>query len=177
MWTASFARTVAFAAISAVGWWLARPFAVASFGLAAAIQVYATFVAAAYLAGVSCDRRRAWAGAGIAAITGGVCFVTGIGPLETLVVLATALVVLRGRWLYRVTAKRAWLLEAGLLLGGMALALLLSGPTPESLAYGFWGFFLVQSAFFFFGGVAPHSPEPARDAFECARARLEMLLS
>jgi len=176
MWN-SFGRSLGFAAVAAVGWWLVHPLAAACFGTAQAARLYLAFVVPLYVLGIGSDRSRALRASLALALGAAVISFLPLRFGATCVALATGLGVVRSGWLHQARPFRAWLLEVTLLGTGIGLGNFLLQAPAATLAYGIWGFFLVQSAFFLVGGVAPRRPEPTRDAFEQARTRLDALLS
>jgi len=73
-------------------------------------------------------------------------------------------------------AARSLAVEIALGLASLACVRALAGPTSESIALAFWGFFLVQSAFFLVGGIERRRRQPARDPFEVAHREVLRLL-
>jgi len=176
MWN-SFGRSLVFAAVAALGWWLVHPIAAGLFGSAQAARLYLAFLLPLYVLGIGEDRGRALRASLALGLGAALIAFLPLGFGATCVALASGLGVARSGWLHQARPFRAWLTEIVLLGAGIELgSFLLQGPA-STLAYGIWGFFLVQSAFFLVGGVTARRPEPTRDAFEQARARLDALLS
>ncbi len=171
-----FGRSLVFAAAAAFGWWLVHPLAGALLGTSLAARLYLAFLVPLYVAGIGHDRRRALHASVVLGIGAAVVTWLALPFGATCVALASGLGVARSGWLHQARPFRAWLTEVVLLGAGLALADFLIQAPAATLAYGIWGFFLVQSAFFLVGGVAPRQPEPTRDPFDLARARLDALL-
>jgi hypothetical protein len=176
MWN-SFGRSLVFAAVAALGWWLLHPIGAACFGTSQAARLYLAFLLPLYVLGIGSDRGRALRASVAIGLGGAIIAMLPLHFGTTCVALASGLGVARSGWLHQSRPFRAWLVEVTLLGAGLGLASFLLQATTATLAYGIWGFFLVQSAFFLVGGVSARQPEPTRDAFEQARARLDALLS
>jgi hypothetical protein len=99
-----------------------------------------------------------------------------LGVPGTAVAAAAIVAGIRSGLLYRARPLRAWAAEAGLGVGGLGLAQLLSGGSLVSISLAVWGYFLVQSVFFLIGGVTARRPEGPIDPFDRARAQLLALL-
>lgn len=174
-----FLRSLAFAVAAGLACWLLAPaLVIGCFGsTAGAVRLLIVLGAAAQLAVTAASHRR---GLVAAALCGGICFTLFVLPLSvarTAVLSAAVFGACRSGLLYRQRAARAVAVEALLLVSGLALASFLAGPGGHSLPMAFWGFWLVQSAYFALGGVAPRRDEPApSDPFDRARARILALL-
>jgi hypothetical protein len=131
----------------------------------------------AHLAIAAPSRGRRLLAAGAAAALGAAVMALPQGIGATAISGALLLGVCRSALLFRSRPARAWLLEVALLGSGLALAAFLADRSLASLALACWGFWLVQSAFFLVGGVAPR-PEgpPQEDPFDRARGRILALL-
>lgn len=95
------------------------------------------------------------------------------------VALGAALLVAVGRSVivYRAPALRGLALESILIGAGLGLARGLLGPGVGSLALAVWGFFLVQSLYFWIPGIRTQDAvERDADPFERARRRLLRVL-
>jgi hypothetical protein len=93
--------------------------------------------------------------------------------------LGAALLVGVGRsvLVYRAPALRGLVVESILIGAGLGLAHGLVGSGVGSLALAVWGFFLVQSLYFWIPGIRVHrSSERSADPFERARRRLLRVL-
>jgi hypothetical protein len=93
--------------------------------------------------------------------------------------LGAALLVGVGRsvLVYRAPALRGLAVEAALIGAGLGLARALVGPGVGSLAWAIWGFFLVQSLYFWIPGIVERGiGEPETEPFERARRRLQRAL-
>lgn len=111
-----------------------------------------------------------------ALLAGGLWLVTS-SVLQAALGAALLVAVVRSVLVYRAPRLRALVAEVVLLGGGLALARGLLGPTPGSWALAVWGFFLVQSVYFWLPGLAEAVPARApEDAFVQARRRLLRLL-
>jgi len=173
----SFARTLGFAAVVAVGLPIASTLFGSTLAFSQLLAPYVVGVIALYAAGIAPTRTRGVTAAGLALLLGLLLLAVADGVTELAIGAALILSVVRSGLLYRSRPARAIVLEAGLLVGGLSLAkfLLIGGLGGVSLAL--WGYFLVQSLFFLIGGVALR-PEasPRRDPFEHARTQLLSLL-
>lgn len=173
----SFARTVAFAALSAAfsipflwmtGSWL---------GEKSALAALLVGITALYTAGIAPRRgARLPLGALALGLGGGAAWLAP-SPSVLVVTLAGILAVLRSTILYRARPARALVLEGVLLTGGLLLAQFLAGPRAFEVGLAIWGFFLVQSLFFLVRGIGirPSSAEGI-DPFDRAYARARALL-
>jgi len=173
-----FARTLAFAAAAAAGWPAFLLVADPLLGTRIALSLYLVGAAVLYVAGLA-PRRAQGACAGAAAAALGVGFLV-FAPSAPFAALGAALGLGIGRsgLLYRARPARALAGEVALLGGGLLIARFLGGGRgPLDVALAIWGFGLVQSLFFLFGGVSPRGDEAGSiDPFEVARRRLEELL-
>ena len=94
----------------------------------------------------------------------------------TAVAAAALVAAVRSGILYRGPQPRLLLLEAVLLLGGLATAKLLASPGVLGIALAVWGYFVVQSLYFLLARPRARAGTAAGDPFESARERLEGLL-
>ena len=133
---------------------------------------------AAHVAVVAPTRRRACAGAGLAAGLGAALWVLPLGLAATAASGAVILALCRSGVLFQARPWRAAVLEGLLLSTGLALGAILAGPHNPSRALAFWGFWLVQSGYFLAGGITPRPDDRAAagDPFEHAQARILALL-
>ena len=175
--TDTFFRSVGFAAVAAVGSvaWLGCVAPV--LGGRRALGLWLVVLAAGYVGGLAGGARRrvavtfTTAGVGLAAMA--------VMPAihELALALAVVLGVGRTACVPRATPLRAVVTEACLLSGGLAFAAILGGPSVRGVAFGVWGFFLVQSFRFLIpvgrGGVRLAG---RADPFDAAHARAMALL-
>jgi hypothetical protein len=169
----TFARSAAFAAAAALGWF---PWAVVTgpiVGGWSAWRLYVVGVTTLYVAGLE-------TGLMAAALTAAV----GVGlaavartPGELAIGMAAMLGVARSGLARRAGPARAVAIEVGLLACGLVFAGFLAGRSPVAVALALWGFFLVQSFYFLVGGTAARSAGRWRaDPFEEAYARATAVL-
>lgn len=177
MRASSFAGSLLFAALAALG---SVPWMIAASPLAGsswALGLYSLGAAAAYLAWIAPSWPRALAsgaGAGLAAFA-----VAVLAPMPTGAVMGAAaiLAAVRSGYLFRGAPARAFVVEGVLAGGGLVFARALAGSSFLSLGLAFWGFFLLQSIFFLIGGIAERpADEPRLDPFEAARRRALALM-
>ena len=172
----TFSRSLAFAALAAVGslpWWtLASPIV----GGRSAVALYLVGAVAAYLAGLAGDLRRRLATLLVAGAAGSGVAILAHSTGELAVGLTLILAVGRSAALFRPPAARGAVVEALLGVGGLAFARFLSGPSPIGLVLAIWGFFLVQSLYFLIGGLRMRRHASRRDPFDEAQARALALL-
>jgi len=170
----TFARGALFAAVSAVAW---LPWALVMSPIIGNWNAHALFLAGvtvAYVATMASGTRRL--GAAIAVAVAGVLAAWMLRtPGDLVMGLAVTIAVVRSGVLYPAAHSRAVLREAVLVLAGLALARFLVGSTLLSIGLALWGFFLVQSLFFLFGG-AYDGPAGHPDPFEEAHRRALALL-
>ena len=173
----TFARSAAFAAVAGIGAlpWLVTvgPF----LGTRLALVCYLVALAATYVAGVAPSRRRGlWAGAAVFVLGGCLALATRTLP-ELTIGLGVVVATVRGAFLYRLPPARAVTLEVVLIGGGLLFARYLAGPSLIAVMLAVWGFLLVQSFYFFVGGVRVRAPAaPQRDPFDIAHDRAGALL-
>lgn len=177
MFCNSFVRSLGFAAVAAVGLWLAAAPLLPVLYPSSLLTLYIVAAAAAYVVGIAPGRRAGLVAGGIATALGCGLLLLPLGVAGTALGAALVIAVCRSGILYRARRLRALLLEALLLVGGLGLGHALAGVGVGSAALGLWGYFLVQSAFFLVGGVAVRGVRDAElDPFDRARARLAALL-
>jgi hypothetical protein len=175
MFCNSFARSLLFAAVAAVGLWVAAAVLLPVLHPARLLTLYVAAAAAAYIVGIAPGRSAGLAAGGIAAALGCGLLLLPLGVAGTALAAALVIAVCRSAILYRARRLRALLLEGVLLVGGLGLAHAFAGS--GSAALGLWGYFLVQSAFFLVGGVAARGErDGGLDPFDRACAQLAALL-
>jgi len=167
-----------FAASAAAGvlpWLLVATRIVGSFG---ALALYLVATLAAYLAAIAPDRPRG-VRAAAATVLAGLALAASADSIAALAV-ALALVLALGRSVFLSVRSpaRAVLVEAVLLLAGLAFARFLAGGPVFAVALAVWGFFLVQSLYFVVADARPRAiarrhPDPFEDAHARALALLE----
>lgn len=172
----TFGRSLLFAAVAAAGS-LALEALLAPRNLHSALACYAVAVAVAYVAAIAPRRASGLAAAALAALLGVFLLLLPLDLGQTALGAALVVALCRSAILYRARPLRALLLELALLAGGLGLAASLADGGAAPLAWGLWGYLLVQSLFFAVGGVALRCGYDARvDPFERARAGLLALL-
>jgi hypothetical protein len=172
----TFAGSLLFAALAAAGL-LALEVLLAPLNLPSLLACYVVAVAAAYVAAIAPHRASGLAAGALAALLGVVLLLLPLDLGQVALGAALVVAVCRSAILYRARPLRALLLELALLAGGLGLAASLADGGIASLAWGLWGYLLVQSLFFAVGGVALRDGGDARvDPFERARAGLLALL-
>jgi len=177
MFCNTFVRSLVFAAAAAAGLWVAAVLLLPVLHPSQLLALYLVAAAAAYVVGIAPGRSAGLAAGGIAAALGGGLLLLPLGVAGTALGAALVVAVCRSAILYRARRFRALLLELVLLVGGLGLAHALAGAGVGSAAFGLWGYFLVQSAFFLVGGVVPRDDrDGALDRFDRARAQLIALL-
>jgi hypothetical protein len=170
----SFSHSVLFGALAGLGWLGVVQLPLSAY---AAYPPYVIGCVAVYLAGLAPARRRRLAAGSLGAALGFGVFLLVGGVREATLAAAFVLAVVRSGFLYRQGPLRAVVLESALVLGGLSIARVFAGAGAESLAFGVWGFFLVQSLFFLAPGVGHRrGPQESEDPFERARSQLERLL-
>ena len=175
--TDSFFRSVGFAAGAAVGSvaWLVC--AAPALGGRRALGLWLVALAAAYVGGLAGRPHRRVAVTLVTAGVGLAVLVVVPAIRELVLALAVVLGVGRTACVPRSTALRAVTTEACLLAGGLAFAAMLGGPSVRGVAFGVWGFFLVQS----FWSLIPAGGARTRlagevDPFDAAHSRAVALL-
>lgn len=173
----SFSRSLGFAAISAALALLLLALLAPLIGASMAARLCLVGVTMAYVAGLARGVASALASAAVLGIFGAGLLLLGPTLEEMAVALAGLLGIARSGVLRSGRPPRALLVEALLLISGLALAGHLLGSSHLSFALALWGFFLVQSCFFLVPGMTPSSVAEGRaDAFEQAYARASSLL-
>ena len=174
--TDTFFRSVAFAAAAAVGSvaWLVCVAPV--LGGRRALGLWLVACVAAYVGGLAGSARRRIAVAMVTAGVGLVIFAVVPAIRELTLGLAVVVGVGRTACVSRSTPLRAMTTEACLLTGGLAFAELVGGPSLRGVAFGVWGFFLVQSFFALIPTGRLGTPAAGVDPFEAAHARAAALL-
>jgi hypothetical protein len=172
-----FVRSLAFALAAAAALLVGAPLLAPAFGERAGVRFLLVAAVVAHVALLAPSRSRSARAAALAAGGSALVLALPLGVGATALTAAALLGVCRSAILFRARPARAALLEGALLGGGLALAAFLAGPWLARIALAVWGFWLVQSAFFAVGGVAPR-PEPPgnNDPFERARAQVLALL-
>lgn len=173
----SFAGSLVFAALATLGalpWMLATGPIV---GSAWALGLYSLTLSVVYVAWIAPSwPRRITAGA----VAGGFAAAVALAapmPAGGVLGAAAILAVARSGFLYTSAPARALVVEAVLTGGGLVVARALAGPSLLSLGLAFWGFFLVQSAFFLIGGISRRTADgPRLDPFDEARRRAMALM-
>lgn len=171
-----FGRSIAFAAAAGAGLLVTQPLWAAIVGPPAALRLYLVGAAVLYVAGLAARPGAALAAAALGTGLGVGVLALPLGVPGTAVAAAAIVAGIRSGLLYRARPLRAWAAEAGLGVGGLGLAQLLSGGSLVSISLAVWGYFLVQSVFFLIGGVTARRPEGPIDPFDRARAQLLALL-
>jgi hypothetical protein len=172
-----FASTLVFGAAAAAGLVLATGLLVPPFRWGSVAAVYLVAAAALYVAGIAPSRSRGVLAGGLAAALGLLLLLVAGGLRELAIGAALVVSVCRSGVLYQARPARAIATEAGLCVGGLALAGFLASGGVASAALGLWGYFLVQSVFFLVAGVSARAHGAARpDPFDRARAQLLDLL-
>jgi hypothetical protein len=172
-----FARSLVFALGAAAALLVGAPLLAPAFGERAAVRFLLVAAIVAHAAMFGPSRSRGARAAAIAAGLGALLLTLPLGVRATAVAAAAILAVARSGILFRARPVRAAMLEGLLLGGGLAVAAFLAGPWLARLALATWGFWLVQSAFFAVGGIAPRPEESSNnDPFERARAQVLALL-
>jgi hypothetical protein len=173
----AFFRSVGFAAAAAVGSvaWLVCTAPV--LGGRRALDLWLVGLTAAYVGGLAGGVRRRVAAAVVTAGAGLGAVALAPGTRELALALAAMLGIGRTACVPRSTPLRAVATEAGLVVGGLAFAAVLGGPSLRGVALGVWGFFLVQSFLFLIptGGVRTRVAGGI-DPFDAAHARAVALL-
>ena len=172
-----FARSILFAAAAAVAWppWalLLGPLV----GFASARALYLVAVTTAWAMAIAPSRAHRLP---LAALVGAAALAVALlshGSAALALGLAAIIGLTRGAFLYRGAAARALLGEMLLLGGGLLFARFLAGPGLFSLSLALWGFLLVQSVFFLFGGERNAEERAARgDPFDEAYRRAIALI-
>lgn len=173
----AFLRSLLFAALAAAALWVGAPLLAPLCGARGAARFLLLAGVGAHVAIAAPSRGRGLLAAGSAALLGVALLALPLGIGATAVGGAAWLGVCRSGLLYRSRPARALLLELALLGSGLALAAFLADHSLASLALACWGFWLVQSAFFLVGGVAPRPEDsPQEDPFDRARSRILALL-
>lgn len=176
MRASSFTGSLAFAVLAALGsvpWMIAaspigRSWALGTYSLGAAV-VYLVWIAPSWRRGLA-----AGAGAGLGALV-----LALLTPMPTGAVMGAALVLatVRSGYLFRCRPARAFVVESVLAGGGLAFAGALADGSLLGLGLAFWGYFLLQSAFFLIGGFTERPADgPRLDPFEVARRRALALM-
>jgi hypothetical protein len=172
-----FAGSLVFAAAAAAAVLVGTPLLAPLHGERAAVRFLILAGVVAYAGVAAPSRRRGIAAAALAAGAGALLLALPLGLGGHALGAAALLGVCRSGALYRSRPARAWLLEATLLGAGLALAAFLGAGSVPRFALAVWGFWLVQSAYFAVGGVAPRPDAGAPDdPFERARTRILALL-
>jgi hypothetical protein len=173
----SFSRSLGFAAVSAALALLLLALLAPLVGSAVAARLCLVLVTMSYVAGLARGVAGALASAAVLGLFGAGLLALGPTLEEMAVALAGLLGIARSGFLRSARPPRALLVEAMLLITGLALAGHLLGASHLSFALALWGFFLVQSCFFLVPGMTPFSVEGERgDPFEQAYARANSLL-
>lgn len=174
----TFPRSVAFAALAAIGWLPWMMLSVPLVGVWNARALYLIAVLTLYVSGLAATpttRLRVAVATGLAAAV--VALAAG-STTELAIGLALALGVARSAFLYRTASGRAVVREVILLFAGLLLARFFTAASPASTGLALWGFLLVQSLFFLVPAVcekpAPTShPDPFEEAHRRALSILE----
>jgi hypothetical protein len=173
----SFVRGVLFAALAAIFWLPCALLLGPLVGLWNALSLYLVTVTCLYAAEIvppGAPRFRVAALTGVAALA---IAVIASRSSELTLGLAAILGIARSGFLYRGAPVRALFTEMVLLGGGLLFARFLGGPGLLSASFALWGFFLVQSFFFLFGGVGARGPQTRpSDRFDEAHRRAIALL-
>jgi hypothetical protein len=171
-----FGRSLVFAAAAAAALLLLLPLLAGVFGASGALRLFVVGVVPVYLAGLGPSWRRGVAAALMASAFGAPLLLLPLGVPATAAGAAVILAFCRSGLLYRQAPLRAFVAEAVLLAGGLALADFLAVGGIASCALAAWGYLLVQSVFFLIGGVSARREPGPTDPFDRARAELLALL-
>jgi hypothetical protein len=170
-------RSIAFAALAAIGWVPWAMFAAPLIGVWEARALYLIGVLVLYVSGLSStrpNRLRVPVVSGLAA--GSVALVAG-STTALVIGLAVVLGVARSGFVYPAAPSRAVVREAILLGGGLLLARLLTAAwVMTSTGLALWGFLLVQSFFFLLPRDRPTAmlqPDPFEEAYRRALTLLD----
>ncbi len=173
----TFVRSAAFAAAAGCGvmpWLLV---VAPLFGVHGALWFYLVVVSAAYVAAIAPSLRRGLGACMLVLMLGGGIAAVASALPELAVALAVLLALARSGCLYHAPPGRAVAVEIGLIAGGLLFARFLAGSSLLSVMLALWGFLLVQSVFFFIGGVGERRPGAAhQDPFDAAYERAKALL-
>jgi hypothetical protein len=171
-----FARSLAFAAIAAAGLAVAVVFGAPLLGGEGAARLYLIAAASLYAFAFARGRARRAAALACAIVLGLALAVLPIGLAATAVGAAGLVALSRSAFAARGRRLRALAIEAALAGVGLAFAGRVAGGGLLALCLAVWAYFLIQSAYFLFGGSGADPDRAPRDPFEQARARLERLL-
>jgi len=171
-----FTRTLLFGALAALGVPATGLLLAPVLGSSLTLSLYVLGLPIAYVAWVAGSLRRAVLAAGLAAIGTFVLLLFLPGHALCAVGAAGILAAVRSGFLFRAPQPRLLVLEAILLVAGLAVADALATPGLVGSALAVWGFFLVQSLYFPLARPRVRADRPAGDPFERARERLEHLL-
>ena len=171
-----FSRTLLFGALAAVGVPAAGVLLAPVLGLPLTLSLYVLGLPIAYLAWIAGSLRRGVLAGGLAAAGTLVLLLFLPGPTLAAVGAALTVAAVRSGFLFRAPQPRLLVLEAVLLVTGLAVADALAGPGLIGSALTVWGYFLVQSLYFLLARPRVRAARSAGDPFERARERLERLL-
>lgn len=163
-----FFSSLLFAAVAAAAF---APFALALapwLGVPWTLALFALLCGPAYVAGLGSSRRRGIHAGLLAAALGALALLAAGSAREAIVWAALILGLVRSGVLYRRPAARAAPVEAVLLGVGLCVAKWLVAASTLSVVLAVWGFFLVQSGFFLFGGARRERSCVPGDPFERA---------
>lgn len=173
----SFAGSLVFAALAALGalpWMLAAGPVV---GSAWALGLYSLALSVVYAAWIAPSWRRGIAAGAVAGVFAAAAALASPMPAGGVLGAAAILAVARSGFLFTAGPARALVVEALLTGGGLVFARALASSSLLSLGLAFWGFFLVQSVFFLIGGISGRTAdEPRLDPFDEARRRALALM-
>jgi hypothetical protein len=173
-----FARTIGLGVAAAVSLVFVQQLAAPWMGLASVATLHGAGVLIVYAAWLAPSRRAAFRNSAVALAGATLIFVIA-GSLETRWLgLALLLALIRSGLGPAMRPARAIVVELGLLGGGLAMAVWLSGAGWFGQALGLWGYALVQSLYFLVPGRrSPRALQSSHgDPFDRARDRLINLL-
>jgi hypothetical protein len=173
----SFGRTLLFGVLAALGLVAGSVLCVPPLRWETWLSFYLVATLVVYVVGLGPGLRRGVRAGLLAAGLGAALLVLADGPSQVALGAAAILAISRSGLLYRWRPDRGLVLEGTLVIGGLLLGRFLAGGGLGSIAFGLWGFFLVQSVFFLIGGVTVRTGARGEmDPFERARLRLVELI-